>query len=274
MPLMLDPATLAHEFVTAYANTTAITPPSSRDASFDVSAAHAVEAELVKIGRANGRRTIGRKVGYANKAMWRVLKLQTLVWAAVYEDTVTLAPSGETTLTLGRRYSPRLEPEIVFKLKSSLGAGTTDASDVLGAVEWMALGFEIIDCPFAEWKFQPADFVAAFGLHAALVVGAPVQITPDRIPALVETLAAFPLRLYRGDELIEEGSGKNVLRSPALCLGELAVAAARQPASTPLDAGEIITTGTITAAQPIVAGQIWRAEVDELGLAPLAIRIC
>ena len=39
---------------------------------------------------------------------------------------------------------------------------------VLASVEWLALGFEIVDSVFADWKFQPADFVAAFGLHAAL----------------------------------------------------------------------------------------------------------
>ena len=66
--------------------------------------------------RARGRKVAGQKVGFANKAMWRVLKLQTLVWASMYEDTVTLASSGEATMAIGRRYSPRLEPEIVVKL--------------------------------------------------------------------------------------------------------------------------------------------------------------
>ena len=40
--------------------------------------------------RAAGHRTVGRKVGYANKAVWRVLKLETLVWAHMYDDTVRL----------------------------------------------------------------------------------------------------------------------------------------------------------------------------------------
>ncbi len=41
--------------------------------------------------RAAGRKTVGVKVGYANKAMWRVLKLDTLVWAHMYDDTVRYA---------------------------------------------------------------------------------------------------------------------------------------------------------------------------------------
>ena len=40
---------------------------------------------------AAGHRVVGVKVGYANKAVWRVLKLETLVWASMYDDTVRFA---------------------------------------------------------------------------------------------------------------------------------------------------------------------------------------
>src|SRR5262245_26521677 len=125
----LETAALAKELYDAYATGTPIASAlTSRDASFDVNSAYAVEAALVARRRAEGRRTTGRKVGYANKAMWRVLKLETLVWAHMYDDTVQLAPSGEATLELGNRYSPRIEPEIVFKLKAPLDAATADAA--------------------------------------------------------------------------------------------------------------------------------------------------
>src|SRR6185295_1852849 len=163
-----DPAAVAQEIANAFATGTLISPPTANDASFNVVTAYAVEAELVKMGRAKGRKPVGRKVGFANKAVWRALKLETVAWGTMYEDTVTHAPAGETTLVLGRRFSPRIEPEIVFRLKSPLAAGTADPAEALAAVEWIALGFEIIDCPFPDWKFAPADFVAAFGLHAGL----------------------------------------------------------------------------------------------------------
>src|SRR5262249_29160563 len=131
-----------------------------------------------------------------------------------YDDTVQFAPSGDATLALGRRYSPRIEPEIVFKLKAPLDAGTADAATVLAAVEWAALGFEIIDCLFPDWKFQPADFVAAYGLHTGLIVGTPLEVTAAGIPALVDALPRFTLRLSKHGTLVEEGSGKNSLRSP------------------------------------------------------------
>ncbi len=267
-----DPKALARELMAAYADCQTIAAPTTRDAGFDLPMAYAVESELARLRRAGGRTTVGRKVGFANKAMWRVLKLDTLTWAHMYDDTVHYAADGAATLSLGRMCAPKIEPEIVFKLKKPLASDTLDPPAVLDAIEWLALGFEIIDCVFPDWKFQPADFVAAFGFHAALVVGEPRAVEPAASAALVEELARFTLRLLKNGELVEEGSGKNSLRSPALCVGELAAALLRQPGAEPLAAGELISSGTLTTGQPIEAGETWSAEVEGIALAALVLR--
>jgi 2-oxo-3-hexenedioate decarboxylase len=186
----------------------------------------------------------------------------------MYDDTVRYAADNDASLTLERLRSPKIEPEIVFKLKTPLGAGA-DAAAVLDAVEWLALGFEIIDCPFPDWQFQPADFVASFGLHAALIVGAPRPVEP----ATIDPLPRFKVRLFRNGELVDEGSGRNVLRSPALSLGEMASAIARQPGADPLAPGEIVSTGTITTSQPIAAGETWSATVEGLDVPDLTLHL-
>ena len=108
--------------------------------------------------------------------------------------------------------APKIEPEIVFKLAKT--PVSSDPAAVLEADRWFALGFEIIDCVFPDWKFQPADFVAARGLHAALVVGEPVYVEPEDIAQLVTDLAEFTVRLLRNNELVEEGAAKNALEEP------------------------------------------------------------
>jgi 2-oxo-3-hexenedioate decarboxylase len=221
--------------------------------------------------QAEGRTTVGRKVGFANKAMWRVLKLQTLVWAHMYDDTVVDASGGQTSLSIARMLSPRIEPEVVFKLRQS--PVSADPAAVLESVEWVALGFEFVDCPFPEWKFQPVDFVATFGLHAALVVGEPRAIGSGDIPLLVEQLGAMKVRLSRNGELVEEGFGKNALRNPATCLGELASALAAQPGADPLAPHELVSTGTLTAAQPVTAGERWDVRAEGIELAPLTLNL-
>jgi 2-keto-4-pentenoate hydratase len=61
----------------------------------------------------------------------------------------------------------------------------------------LAVGFEIIDCPFPNWQFKPVDFVASFGLHRGLVVGEPLQIEPEMIPTLAENLPSFKVRISK-----------------------------------------------------------------------------
>jgi 2-keto-4-pentenoate hydratase len=135
------------------------------------------------------------------------------------------------------------------------------------------VGFEIIDCPFPEWQFQPSDFVASFGLHAALVIGERVPVRPDGIAALVEELARFKVRMSKNGEFVEEGSGRNSLRSPALCLAELSSAIVRRFPTQPLSAGEIVSSGTLTAGHPAASGDLWIVEVEGLSLSPLTLRL-
>ena len=278
---MIDIHALALELTAAYAERRTLAAPPSGD-GLDLTTAYAVERELVRMRRAGGRRTVGVKVGYANKAMWRVLKLETLVWAHMYDDTVRYADAcapepgqrrtNAATLSLARAISPKIEPEIVFKMKAPLAA-TTDAAIALEAVEWLALGFEIIDCPYDGWKYQPADFVAAYGLHAALVVGEPHPVTSANIAGLVEQLPGFKVRLSKDGQLVEEGSGRNSLRSPALCLAELASAMARQEGAGPLAAGDLVSCGTLTESMPIQPGATWTASVEGIDLPTLTLTL-
>jgi 2-oxo-3-hexenedioate decarboxylase len=269
----MDVPAIARELEYAYAHTQRLPVPlSAREPGFGLDAAYDVEAELARLRRLQGHATTGRKVGYANKALWRALKLETLVWAHMYDDTVTMAEGNVGMLSLDRMCSPRLEPEIVFKLRAPIEAADPDPAVVLASVEWLALGFEIVDSIFADWTFQPADFVAAYGLHAALVVGEPHPLDAASIPAVVEQLSTFRVQLLRNGSPAAEGSGRNCLRSPALCLGVLAAAVAKRAPDEPLAAGELVSSGTLTEPQPIVPGETWTASVEGLPLPDLTLR--
>jgi 2-oxo-3-hexenedioate decarboxylase len=267
---MIDPRALARELADAYANRQIIATPAAREAEFNLAAAYATEAELVRMRKNAGRCTVGLKVGFANRAMWRALKLDTLVWAHMYDDTVRYAVNDEATVSISKMYAPKIEPEIVFKLKTRLPP-EADAAAVLAAVEWIALGFEIIDCVYPDWKFAPADFVASYGLHAALVVGSPVPVSADQIPRVAEQLASFTITLEKDGQTVAEGSGKNSLKSPALCLAELSSATAK--AGAELGPGSIVSSGTLTEAQLISVGAAYSAVVKGLGVPPLSVRI-
>lgn len=264
---------IANELWSAFETGQMVPIPPSASPGFDLNLAYEVEARLRRSREASGHRALGRKVGYANKALWRVLKLETLVWAHMYEDTVHYSQNNSATLTLPHRRSLKIEPEIVFGLKQAIASESLDATTALESTEWLALGFEIIDCPFPEWKFQPSDFVASFGLHAALVIGERLRVRPDMVATLIDQLARFKVRMSRNGEFVEEGSGRNSLRSPALCLAELAAAIKRRFPNEPLSTGEIISSGTLTAGHLTDKGDIWTAEVEGLPLPSLSLRL-
>lgn len=267
---MVNPSALATELLDAYRDRRVVAQPSTREEGLDLTTAYAVEAEIVRARAAAGHRPVGLKVGFANKAAWRILKLQTLVWAHMYDDTVRHAVHDRAEVSLERLVSPKIEPEIVFCVKGMPAAGA-DAATVLESVEWIALGFEMIDCVFPDWQFQPVDFVASRGLHAGLVVGTPSPIAADARKRIAEALPSFTVRLDRNGETVATGSGKNALRSPAACLGELASALGRSTARGPLLPGDLVSSGTLTESQPMAADQTWTAEVDGLDLPPLTV---
>ena len=124
----VDISALAQELLEAKESGRGVAvPPSAREGGLTLDAAYAVEAELTRARRDRGRITVGRKVGYANKAVWRALKLQTLVWANMYDTTVRFAERGSTSLSLAGMHAPRLEPEIVVKLKGVPASGDAAA---------------------------------------------------------------------------------------------------------------------------------------------------
>jgi 2-keto-4-pentenoate hydratase len=263
---------IAHELMFAYETGRKVAAPPSQRSGFNLDTAYAVEGKLKQLRADGGHKVVGRKVGYANKAMWRVFKLETLVWAHMYDDTVHYSDNNSATLALSESRSLKIEPEIVFGLKERIAGEEPDAGAALAAVEWLAMGFEIIDCPFPDWQFQPADFVASFGLHVALVIGEQVQVGRDNIATLIEDLGRFKIRMSKNGEFIEEGSGKNSLKSPALCLAELSMAIAKRFPSAPLGAGEIVSSGTLTAGHFLEKNDVWKADLDGISLPSLTLR--
>ncbi|MFZ0300842.1 MAG: hypothetical protein WAM13_21010 [Candidatus Sulfotelmatobacter sp.] len=268
-----DVESLARELQSAHETGRTVARLPSERPGFDLDTAYDVEAMLKLFRENGGHKAVGRKVGYANKAMWRVLKLETLVWAHMYEDTVHYSDGNSGAVSIAHPRSLKVEPEIVFGLKHEVKGESFDAHAALEASDWVALGFEIIDCPFPDWKFQPGDFVASYGLHAALVVGERLQVRPDLIGKLVEELPRFKARVSKSGEFVEEGSGRNSLKSPALCLAELGAAVAKRFPTEPLGAGEIVSSGTLTAGHLTTGGDLWTFEVEGLSLPPLILRL-
>ncbi len=245
-------------------------PPTATIPDFGLAAAYDIAAEIVRIRRSRGERTVGRKIGFTNREIWTQYGLDTPIWAHMYEGTVDFAVRDHGSLSLVGMAAPRIEPEIVLKLRAA-PAGS-DEESLLASIEWMAVGFEIVDCHYPDWKFQPADTVVDFGLHAALVIGTPETFADTRNDALLRSLKEFHIALLCEGKEVARGKGGFVLGSPLLALKHLRDLLTGQ-SGEPLSAGEIVTTGTLTAALPVRPGQTWTVSLEGIGLRPPSLTL-
>jgi 2-oxo-3-hexenedioate decarboxylase len=268
---MIDVDKIADRLIAAYDSASTLAPISASVPDFDIDDSYRVLAEIQKRRRGQGWQPVGRKLGFTNTTIWARYGVSAPLWAHVWAHTVHFARNNETSLSLAKFVQPRIEPEVVFKLKGAVPV-TDDAAGILSCIEWMAPAFEIVQCHFPDWKFAAADCTAAFGLHGAVVVGTPVAVTEENRAQIADMLPRFALTLSRGDEIIERGTGANVLGSPALALAHLSRLIASQPESLAIGSGEIISTGTLTDAWPVFPGELWSSDYGDLPLAGLTLR--
>jgi 2-oxo-3-hexenedioate decarboxylase len=269
MPAALDLRTLAQEMKSAQDSARQLEPFTASLPDFDLAAAYAV-AHLIHHARlSEGAKPIGRKIGFTNPDMWSRYGVREPIWAHVYDTTVVQLGDTRTTCPLSRFCEPKIEPEIVFHFRTAPQAGA-GLGDLLNAIDWVAHGFEIVQSHFPGWKFQAPDTVADWALHGTLLVGPPQPVS--RLGNdVVTALESFTLDLSCDGRHVETGKGSNVLGSPLAAIAHLLSVLARQPDYAPLKAGEIVTTGTITTAQSIKAGQTWRTDVRGIGLPGLTV---
>jgi 2-oxo-3-hexenedioate decarboxylase len=265
-----DLTSIVARLIKAYDTATSLPPITADAPDFSVADGYAVLAEIEARRRAQGWKSVGRKIGFTNRTIWPRYGVHQPMWAHVWSHTVHFAKSGHAMLDLRTFMLPRIEPEVVFKLKGPVSAAD-DPLAVLASTEWIAPGFEIVQSHFPDWKFKAADCTAAFGLHGALVVGEPLMVTDTTHAALAAALPVCAVTLSRGGTVIDRGVGANVLDSPALALTHLARLIADQPRAPKLAAGEIVTTGTITDAWPVAAGESWSSDYGELGIKGLTL---
>jgi 2-keto-4-pentenoate hydratase len=258
---------LSQELIAVHEAPRIVSPFSERHPGLTPEAGYAAARALHRHRLALGWKALGRKIGFTNRTLWPRYGVYEPMWGTVYDRTLIHAKHNRASVSLAGLVQPRIEPEICFKLKTI--PRSSDPVEILSSIDWMAHSVEIVQCHHPDWKFKIADCTADNGLHGRLVVGAPVPV--KGIGELADKLPLLEARLFKGERMIDRGVGANVLGSPLLALAHLVDLLKRQPDAPPLGAGEIITTGVLTDAHPVAAGERWHTELAGLPLSGLKI---
>ena len=267
----VDIAAIAAEALEALDSGRAISSFSARTPEFSLSDAYRVTAAMRQARVGRGERPLGRKIGFTNRTIWAEYNVFAPNWGTIYDRTVRNVADIGGTFALGSLAEPRIEPEIVFGLARAPEQGMDDVT-LLGAIEWVALGYELVQSPFPNWKFSPADTTAVNALHGALLIGSRFPVAPDA-KRWHATLANFDIDLKCNGAVVDTGHARNVLDGPLNALRHLVDLLAGDPHNPPLAAGEIVTTGTLTRALPVTAGETWTTELRGIALPDLSVRL-
>jgi 2-oxo-3-hexenedioate decarboxylase len=272
MSLAPDPSdthAIAAEVLATLGGGRQIAPFSARPGGLTLDTAYRVLPLLRTAFEARGETILGRKIGFTNRSIWTQYGVYAPIWGYVTDATTRdLAP--DTALRTADFAEPRLEPEIMFGLART-PAPDMDEAALLDCIDWVALGYEIVQSLFPDWRFAPADTVAANALHGALLVGERHTVAPRKSEWLRE-LVTFELDLSCDGRSMDHGGGASVLDGPLSALRHLVMMLAQDPHNPPLGAGEIVSTGTLTKALPVAPGERWTARPSGIPLAPATLR--
>jgi len=227
---------------------------------FGLADAYRVSARTAERRTARGERAVGWKIGFTNRTIWDEYGVHAPIWGPMYDSTVegTDAPAQPVLCSLFGLVEPRIEPEIIFRIATP-PTPDMDPQALLSCIDAVAHGFEIVQSLFPEWRFAAPDTVAAFALHGRLRHGPLIPL--DASQDWAERLADFTIVLKRDGVEVDRGAAANVLDGPLFALGHFVRGLADAPLGRSLQVGDLVSTGTVTRAFPVQAGETWATEV-------------
>jgi len=128
---------------------------------------------------------------------------------------------------------------------------------VIRCSEGVIPALEIIDSRVRDWKIKLPDTVADNASSARIVLGGVLT----SLPAV--DLRTVGMVMEKNGEVLATAAGAAVLGHPAGAVAWLANKLAVY--GIPLRKGEVILSGSLTAAAPVAAGDFFRADFGLLG---------
>jgi 2-oxo-3-hexenedioate decarboxylase len=253
----MDTHELAARLSKAVADRTAIDQLSDDAPDLDLAGGYAVQRVL----RAEAGPLVGWKLGVTSRAKQAQVGVSSPVFGFL---------AGANALDLGepldtsQLIQPRCEPEIVFVLGRDLAGPHVTAAEVISASSGVAVGIEVLDSRFRDYRFTMADVVADNTSAGRFVVGTPVP------PAGID-LRLVGVVLEKNGEVVATASGAASLGHPAAAVAWMVRTMATADGEG-LRAGDVVLAGGLTAAVPVGPGDVVVASIDRLGTVELGCR--
>ncbi len=247
-----------------------ILPVTGERGDFDLAAGYDVGARVARLRQVRGERVAGWKIGFTNKNIWAEYGADAPIWGPMYDTTIIDIGDAGAECEAARFAEPRIEPEIALRL-SATPMPDMDEAALLTCIDGVTHGFEVVQSIFPGWSFKAPDTVAAFGLHGCFCHRGFVPVEAGE--PWLDMLNGFEIALLRNGEEVDRGVAANVLGGPLSALAHFIEGLARDPLGRALQPGDIVTTGTVTRAFPVEAGERWSTRITGLPLSGVELAI-
>ena len=259
-PTSHEPITrLAAELYAALRSRRAVPPLRIREPGLGIDDAYAISLELLRRRVAGGEKVIGKKIGVTSKAVQDMLGVHQPDFGFL-TDAMQVADGSTVDIARGM-IQPRAEAEIAFILKSDLKGPGVDEAQVLAASESVLPCFEIVDSRIENWNIGIVDTVADNASCGVFVLGGP------RVDPRTLDLAGVEVAMNKNGRLHSSGLGSAVQGSPLTAVAWLANTLGRY--QVPLEAGEIILSGSLVPLAPAFPGDQFDMQLTGIGAASI-----
>jgi 2-oxo-hept-3-ene-1,7-dioate hydratase len=221
---------------------------------------YAIQSAWLDIKRAEGRKTIGYKIGLTSRAMQASSQIDEPDYGALLDDMLFAEGSD---IPSDRFIRPLIEVELAFILGRPLKGPGVTLFDVLAATDYVTPALEIIDLRVNPFDPETGSTAKALDTISDNAACAGVVMGGRPVKADAVDLRWVGCLLHRNGVIEETGLAAGVLNHPATGIAWLANKLA--PYEISLEPGEILLCGSFT--RPVFArpGDVFHADYGALG---------
>ncbi|THF61851.1 2-oxopent-4-enoate hydratase [Pseudothauera nasutitermitis] len=245
---------LGDELYQALVKREVLAPLTERHPEIAIDDAYHVQQRMIARRLEAGERVVGKKIGVTSKAVMNMLGVYQPDFGYLLDGM--LYNEGEA-IPADTLIQPKAEGEIAFVLKKDLKGPGVTAADVLAATEGVMTCFEIVDSRIRDWKIKIQDTVADNASCGVFVLGDRL-VDPRRVD-----LNTCGMVLEKNGEIVATGAGAAALGAPANAVAWLANTLGAL--DIPLEAGEVILSGSLAIMVPVQAGDSLRVTIGGIG---------
>ena len=203
---------------------------------------------------------VGFKLGLTNPAIQQRFGIDHPIRGAIFHATLRAASGAE----IEARFAavPVLEADMLVRVSmGGVEAALNDHAALIRHIDQVIPFIELPDLVYApDYRPSLGDLLAA-NVGARLgVQGRPIAVTPSA--EFIAALGRMSISLHQDGREVSRAPGAAILGHPLNALAWIARDLAR--AGRALRAGDIISLGSFSPPQPVVAGQVWTARYEGL----------